>query len=37
MLNAPVPYTPDIEDADEDEARLAADLAETMLKISRKT
>ncbi len=37
MLKAPVPYTPDIEHADEDEAQLAAHLAETLLKISRKT
>lgn len=37
MLKAPVPYTPDVEQTDEDEAQLAADLAKTMLKISRKT
>lgn len=37
MPKAPVPYTPDVEHTDDDEAQLAADLAETMLKISRKT
>lgn len=37
MLKAPVPYTPSVEEAEDDEQKLAADLAEAMLGISRKT
>jgi len=37
MQKTPIPYTPAVEQADGDEQQLAADLAETMLKISRKT
>ncbi|WP_443747401.1 catalase family protein [Asticcacaulis solisilvae] len=37
MLKAPVPYTSSVEEIEDDEAQLAADLAKTMLAISRKT
>jgi hypothetical protein len=36
-MSDPVIYTPELEHALEDEAQIAADLAETMLSISRKT
>ena len=37
MSKPPVPYTPAVEEIEDDEQQLAADLAQTMLKISRKT
>lgn len=36
-MSQPVEYTPGVEHADEDETQLAAELAETLLSISRKT